>query len=127
MSISERALMEAELADIVEGEFAYPIKVTTQDGVSRELFGHVNFDARKEQSTSNGPIIVNEMVVTLRRTSCQDRLLFPQQGDRVEMLIPRDPYTGALRYSYICENSKAPEAGRTIGTIRLYPKKAQQS
>ena len=127
MSVSERALMEAELADIVEGEFAYPIKVITQDGLAKELFGHVNFDARKEQSTSNGPIIVNEMVVTLRRSSCQPRLLTPQQGDRVEMLIPRDPLTGAPRFSYICENSKSPESGRTIGTIRLYPKKAAQS
>jgi hypothetical protein len=134
--ISERALMESELADVLEGEFALPVILKGPDGVtyatSRNnpllpLVGHVLYDARREEISDVGPVIIRELVVTLRRTSCPARLLAPQAGDKWEIQIPQDPTLGAPMVSYALDGSKAPEDGRTIGTIRLYPKRARQS
>ena len=137
MSVSERALMESELEDIVEGEFSLPVILksptgetitTSKNNPSRLLTGMVLYDARKETAGADGnPIIVREMVVVLRRTSCPTALLNVPTNARWEIKIPLDPILSAPLGSYILEGSKAMEEGRTVGTVRFFPKKAKQS
>jgi hypothetical protein len=139
MSVSERALMEAELIDIVEGEFALPVVLRGPDGVTYStnandptgntpLMGNVLYDSRREQFSESGiPVVIKEMVLTMRRTSVPTRLINPVRGDVWEVLVPQDPTTGAAMTTYILDKSKASGDGRTIGTIRLYLKRATQA
>lgn len=139
MSVSERALMEAELIDIVEGEFALPVVLRGPDGVTYStnandptgntpLMGNVLYDSRREQFGESGiPVVIKEMVLTMRRTSLPPGLINPVRGETWQFLVPQDPTTGAAMTTYMLDKSKASDDGRTIGTVRFYLKKATQA
>jgi len=138
MSVSERALMESDLIDIVEGEFALPVVLRGPDGETYDknandptgntpLMGNVLYDSRRETPTEGGVMVTKEMVVTLRRTSCPPDLLVATRLDKWEIRVPQNPTAGAPMVSYMLGPSKSPDFGQTIGTIRLYPKRAKQS
>lgn len=127
MPLSERALMEADLADQVEGDFAYPVTVKGgPDGLSYSLSGFVQYDARKESSDGLGAVIVMECAVTLRISSCPS-WMFAQPFSPFEVITYNDPSTTAASVSRLVDGAKAMEVNRTLGIVRLYPKRARQS
>lgn len=126
MSLSERAAMEADLADMVEGDFAYPVTIKGgPDGLSYALSGFVQMSHYKESSEGLGAVVVQEQVVILRISSCP-AWLFAQPLNSFEVIYPENPTAGAPVVSHLVDGAKAMEVNRTLGTVRIYPKRAAQ-
>ena len=129
-----RALAEADLAATLEGEFGegMPIVLVAPDGTRQEtsandplgladLVGQVLFDTVAQDADGN-QIIDHKPVVTLRRSSLS-RVPVPSETWAVE--IPTSPRAGATRETYILERPS--QHGASLGLIRLYLRRAEQS
>jgi len=125
--LAERELMESELADLVEGEFAYPVTIKGgPDGLSYSLSAFVQMSHYKESSEGLGAVVVQEQVVILRISSCP-AWLFVQPLNPFYVSYPENPVAGAPVVSHLVDGAKAMEVNRTLGIVRLYPKKAAQT
>ena len=129
MSTSERALMEADLADSLEGEFAVPTVITDPAGVPSAVQAMVIYDSRRESTDSNGaPVIVKELAVTYRRSSLPASVLAQLVAATplpFKIAVPQHAASATMT-TYLIDLSKAPELSYTIGTVRFYPKRAVQ-
>jgi len=122
--LAERALMESELADLVEGEFAYPVTIKGgPDGLTYTGQGFVQYDARRESSEGLGAVIVQECAVTLRMSQWPD-WMFTVPFNTYELICPANP-NGPM-VSRLVDGAKASEPNRTLGIVRIYPKRAAQ-
>ena len=131
---SERALMEADLVDCIEGEFGSQIQLVGPDGTQYAtsqtsallpLTAMVNYSARLETLSDSGmPLVIKELTVTIRRTSLPPAILVPNPG-RWIMRLPQNPASSALT-DYILDGTRAPEQNQSVGFVRFYPKKVAQ-
>ena len=68
--------------------------------------------------------MVNNPIVVLRRSSLER---VPVAGEKWLVKIPIDPVEGSTIDDFIIDPTRPPEGGRSIGFIRLYLRKAEQS
>lgn len=80
-------------------------------------------DFRRINPMTGETIIVMEPVVVLSRSSL---VRIPQAGERWFIRVQLDPTSTNLS-NYILTGDRAPEGGRSLGLVRLYPIKAVQS
>ena len=117
-----RAEIEADLAETLEGEFGLPVVLTSPDGVRYDdLVGQVLYDTIA-QDENGAQVIDHKPVVMLRRSSLTR---VPAAGEKWAVEIPTSPLTGASTSTFILE--RASEDGGSIGFIRLYLHRAEQS
>ena len=123
--VNLRALAEKHLAVTLEGQWAIEVDLIGPDGKKQlGLKAQVLYD-RIEQNPSTGqPVIVNEPVVTLRYSSLNPAPASPNEKWMISM--PVSPVEGAAKEDFVLDPSRAIEGGRSIGFIRLYPKKVRQ-
>jgi len=125
-----RAQAEADLIDTLEGDFGMPVVLISPDGVrysksandpTADLVGQVLFDTIAQDGDGN-QIIDHKPVVTLRRSSLSR---VPLAGEAWAVEIPTGPRVDAPRETYMLE---APSLhGASLGIIRLYLRRAEQS
>lgn len=122
--VNLRALAESHLSVTLEGAWAIEVDLIGPDGVKQlGLKAQVLYD-RTEQNPSTGqPVIVNEPVVVLRHSSLT---IMPKTNEKWLIRMPVSPVTGAVKEDFVLDPSRAVEGGRSIGFIRIYPKKVRQ-
>ena len=127
MSIAERALMEAENADRLEGEFSFPVTLYGPDGaVYPNISATIYFNSRNETVSESG-VVARETVVVFRTLSAPVRLGAGKVvGDKWIIWMPTTAQGDAYKY-YTLDNSRANAYDDTIGQIRTYPKQLTQS
>ena len=125
-----RAEIEADLLETLEGDYGQAVVLISPDGVrysksandpTADLMGQVLYDTIAQDADGN-QIIDHRPVVTLRLSSLS-RVPVPGETWAVEM--PIGPRVGATRETFVLE--RASEDGRSIGIIRLYLRRAEQS
>jgi len=125
MAVNLREQAEQDLAHTLEGAFALPVVLIDPDGVTYDdLVGQVLYDTVVEDPATGGTVVIDEPVVTLRRSSLTR---IPGPGENWAVKIPITPSRTGDLVTHLIDPSKSPEGGASIGFIRLYLKKAAQS
>lgn len=120
-----RVLAESHLLISLEGVWGIEVDLTGPDGEQQlGLKGQVLYDRTEQNPATGQEVFVNEPVVVLRYSSLSPA---PQTGEVWQVRIPVSPQVGALKGDFVLDKGRAVEGGRSIGFIRLYPKKAKQS
>lgn len=130
MAVNLRQKAEADLSRTLEGDFSLPVILVDPDGneitenvSGTTLKGQILYSTTQTDPETGEPIIVNNPIVTLRRSSLSR---VPIPGERWLVRIPIDPTEGADIIDFIIDHGRSPEGGRDIGFIRLYLRKAEQ-
>jgi hypothetical protein len=130
MTANLRQKAEADLSRTLEGDFGLPVILVDPDGntitenvAETTLKGQILYSTTRLDPETGEPVIVNNPVVTLRRSSLSR---VPIPGERWLVRIPVDPTSGASIGDFIIDPDKSPEGGRDIGFIRLYLRRASQ-
>ena len=119
-----RALAESHLAVTLEGAWAIEVDLIGPTGVKQlGLKGQVLYDRTEQNPTTGQPVIVNEPVVVLRHSSLT---AVPKSNEKWLIRMPVSPVEGAAKEDFVLDPSRAIEGGRSIGFIRLYPKRVKQ-
>jgi hypothetical protein len=119
-----RVLVEKHLAVTLEGAWAIEVDLIGPAGVKQlGLKAQVLYDRIEQNPATGQPVIVNEPVVVLRYSSLNPA---PQSKEKWLIRMPVSPVEGAAKEDFVLDPSRAIEGGRSIGFIRLYPKKVRQ-
>jgi hypothetical protein len=137
MSFDMRAQIEKDLGVTLEGDYGLPVELTGPDGEEittsansvdpqnpEPLYGQVLYTTTRMNPDTGEEMVVNEPVVVLRRSSLSR---IPEPGENWFVRFPKDPDRTAELSDFAFTPDRAPEGGRSIGFIRLYPHKAEQS
>lgn len=84
----------------------------------------IQYDYRKFNPDTGEEIVINEPIVTMARDSLSR---VPLAGERWHLRFPLDPGIPDVLSDFVIDETRAPEGGRSLGFIRLYPHKAEQS
>jgi hypothetical protein len=130
--VNLRELVESDLNDSLEGEYGLPVELTSPDGVIQTtkkgstdlLQGQILYDQVLVDPASLEQAIVNLPIVTLRKSSL-DRV--PAAGETWHVRIPITPSASAAKVDFIASATRAPGGGGSIGFVKLYLQKAEQS
>ena len=135
---SLRERVEEDLGITLEdpNQWGLPVELTGPDGIEIKtsanspdpenpslLYGQVLYNTVR-QNAEGEPVVTPLPVIVLRRSSLAR---IPQDGERWFIKFPQDPSLTAEMADYTLNADQATEGGRSIGFIRLYPKKAVQS
>lgn len=119
-----RALAESHLSVTLEGAWAIEVDLTGPDGKKQlGLKGQVLYDRTEHNPATGQPVIVNEPVVVLRHSSLT---VIPKSSETWLVRMPVSPVAGAAKEDFVLDPSRTIEGGRSIGFIRLYPKRVKQ-
>ena len=122
--VNLRALAESHLSVTLEGAWAIEVDLTGPTGVKQlGLKAQVLYDRTEENPATGQPVIVNEPVVVLRHSSLT---AVPKTNEKWLIRMPVSPVEGAEKEDFVLDPSRAIEGGRSIGFIRIYPKKVRQ-
>jgi hypothetical protein len=123
MNLREQA--EADLAVTLEDTalFGMLVELIAPDGEVIAASGQVLYDSM-ETNDLGLTTIVHKPVVTLRRSSLS-RIPLSTDRPRWACRIPESPLAGAAERTYLVETPN--EGGGSIGMIRLYLTRAEQS
>jgi hypothetical protein len=132
MPINLREQIESDLSRTLEKEYGLPVVLIDPDGNTIEvsqndgqpLVGQVLYDTVRINPDTGEEMIVNNPIVSLRRSSLSR---VPQAGENWIVKIPTDPSTTAAKEDFIISSTRPPEGGRSIGFIRLYLQRAKQT
>ena len=127
-----RELVETDLDTTLEGEWGLPVTLISPDGViqtlkkntTTRLAGQVLYDTVQQNPETGEIIMVDNPIVSLRRTSL-DRI--PQDGEKWVVQIPTTPSTTAALEDFVLSPTKAHGGGGSIGYIKLYLTRVNQS
>lgn len=130
MNLRER--VETDLGKSLEGDFGLPVELITPDAViinmrqsdSTPLVGQVLYNSKDVDVETGLPIVVNNPVVTLRRSSLSR---IPVAGEKWIVKIPKNPKETDTLISFAMDASRPPESGQSMGFIKLYLRAIQQS
>lgn len=120
-----RALAESDLSLTLEGDFGMMVNLIGPDGIRDDgLSGQVLYDTVRINPDTGEEIVVDMPVVTLRRSSLAR---IPVAGENWIVEIPETPRAGASMVQYAMSPTRSPEAGKSIGFIRIYLQAVEQS
>lgn len=130
MNLRERA--ESDLGQSLEGDFGLPVELITPDAVTINtrqsddsvLKGQVLYNSKDVDIDTGLPIVVNNPVVTLRRSSLSR---IPVAGENWIVRIPKNPSLTDILIDFALDPSRPPETGQSIGFIKLYLRATQQT
>jgi len=132
VAVNLREQAELDLRHTLEGAFKLPVVLIDPDGNTIDtsendglpLVGQVLYDTVVTDPATGGTVVIDEPVVTLRRSSLSR---VPAPGENWAVRIPLTPSATGDLVTHLIDPSKSPEGGASIGFIRLYLKKAAQS
>jgi hypothetical protein len=120
------------LGKSLEGDFGLPVELITPDAViinTRQsdltpLVGQVLYNSKDVDVDTGLPIVVNNPVVTLRRSSLSR---VPVAGENWVVKIPKNPSETDTLIDFGLDPSRPPEGGQSMGFIKLYLRLIEQS
>jgi hypothetical protein len=127
-----RKLAVSDVKELNQKDWGLPVELTDPDGnkyITDNVTGEkltaiqILYDYRKLDPGTGEEITVNEPVVTIARSSLSR---VPIAGERWHVRIPIEPDPDAELQDFILSETRAPEGGRSLGFINLYPQKAVQ-
>ena len=119
-----RVLAESHLAITLEGAWSIEVDLIGPTGVKQlGLKAQVLYDRTEENPATGQPVIVNEPVVVLRHSSLT---VVPKTNEKWLIRMPVSPVIDAEKEDFVLDPSRAIEGGRSIGFIRVYPKRVRQ-
>lgn len=132
-----RQAVESDLALTLEGDdWGLPIRLLAPDGsiidkkkgTDLPIMGQILYDTLIQNPDTGGEMLTRKTCFVLRRSSLE-RVPLPGEHWSIEYPDPPHPdedgnYTFVKK---ILDGIKAPEDGKSIGFIRLYPVEAIQS
>lgn len=120
-----RELGESDLAITLEGDFHLPVELIDPDGVIHTgLKGQVLYDTVVVDPETMEPMTVNNPIVSLRRSSLTR---VPEAGEKWVVKIPTTPSTTAPFEDFLISPTRPPGGGASIGFIKLYLNRMEQS
>ena len=120
-----RVLTESHLSVTLEGAFSLPVILIAPDGVTLpEVRGQINYETVIINPDTGEEIAINTPNVSLRRSSLTR---IPEAGEKWVVKIPVSPEENAPVESFIISPTQPPQGGRSIGFIRLYLNRIEQS
>lgn len=127
-----REQVETDLAETLEGDFGLPVELITPDAViintrqsdGASLRGQVLYNSKDVDVETGLPVVVNNPVVTLRRSSLSR---IPAAGEKWIVRIPKDPSLTDTLIDFAIDPSRPPEGGQSMGFIKLYLRAVQQT
>lgn len=122
--VNLRELAESDLATTLEGEFALPVELVDPEGIEYQVTGQVLYETVKLDPETAEEMVINTPVVTLRRSTLAR---VPVDGETWTVRIPITPSTTAALEDFIISGTKAMETGGSIGFIRLYLQRIEQT
>lgn len=135
INLRERA--ESDLKKSLEKEFALPVILTDPDGVKYDesqnsadpadpdaLSGQILYSFVSVNPETGEEIVVNNPIVSIRRSSM---LRVPVAGEKWVFEIPVTPSRTAAKELFVLDDKRVPENDDSIGFIRYYLTKAEQS
>lgn len=130
MNLREQA--ESDLAQSLEGDFGLPVElispngeiINTRQSDNSTLKGQVLYNTKDVDIDTGLEIVVNNPVVTLRRSSLSR---IPVAGEKWIVKIPKNPSLTDTLINFAIDPSKPPETGQSIGFIKLYLRAVQQA
>lgn len=129
MNLRERA--ESDLAITLEGEWGLPVELVDPAGneiktdiSGNELRGQVIYEQTKINPNTGEEMIVNEPVITLRRSSLSR---VPVAGEKWVIRYPGSPSENAVKVTGVLSPTHAPDGSTSLGIIRLFPQKVRQA
>ena len=123
--VNLRELAESDLATSLEGDFGLPVELIDPDGVKYDsVNGQILYDQVRVDPATLGQMVVNNPIVSLRRSSLTR---IPLAGETWHVRIPITPSVDAEKVDFLIDTDQPPEGGASIGFIKLYLKKAVQS
>lgn len=132
MAVNLRKQAEADLATTLEKEWGLPVVLISPDGEiintsvnsGEVLVGQVLYDTVMTNPATGEPVIVNNPIVTLRRSSLSR---VPAPGEKWIVKIPITPDPDASLTEFVVSPTRSSEGGRSIGFIKLFLRKAKQT
>ena len=119
-----RALAEKHLSVTLEGAWAIEVDLIGPAGKKQlGLKAQVLYDRTEQNPTTGQPVFVNEPVVVLRYSSLT---VVPKSIEKWLIRMPVSPVADAEKEDFVLDPSRTIEGGRSIGFIRLYPKRVRQ-
>ena len=119
-----RALAESHLSVTLEGAWAIEVDLIGPDGKKQlGLKAQVLYDRTEHNPATGQPVIVNEPVIVLRYSSLDPA---PQSKEKWLIRMPVSPVEDAAKEDFALDPSRTIEGGRSIGFIRVYPKRVRQ-
>jgi hypothetical protein len=131
-----RVLAKDDTRELNTADWGLPVKLTDPDGVeytTDAITGgqltavQILYDYKQFSPATGEDKLMNEPIVVMHRASLSR---VPQPGETWYMSFPvdPDPDTPEAQWGkFILSPTRAPEGGRSLGVIRLYPRKAVQS
>ncbi len=132
MAVNLRKRAESDLGTSLEKEWGLPVVLISPDGEvidtsensGEALTGQVLYDTVTTNPETGEEVIVNNPIVTLRRSSLSR---VPVPGERWIVKIPISPDPDADLTEFVISPMRSPEGGRSIGFIKLFLQKAKQT
>lgn len=119
------------LKKMIEGNFGLPVELTAPDGTEIKLNengvtlkGEVLYDREAIDPESGDLKTVQEIMVTLRKTAL---FRVPKVGEKWKVAIPLSPSLPTVLTTHLINSGQAPVDGDSIGFIKLFLKKVEQS
>lgn len=130
--VNLREQVESDLSFTLEREWKLPVVLIDPDGNTIDtslndgetLGGQILYDTVRINPTTGEEMVVNNPIVSLRRSSLSR---VPLPGEKWVVKIPTTPSTTAPKEDFVLSPTRPPEGGRSIGFIRLYLQRVEQS
>lgn len=119
-----RALAEQHLGESLEGGFGIEVILTGPDGKQQTVKGQVLYSYKIQSPVTGEDVIVNKPVVILRVSTLNT---VPKSSEQWLIQMPVSPLVGAAKEEFLLDKGKAVESEASIGFIKLYPKKVDQT
>jgi hypothetical protein len=136
MKTNIRELAEKHLGTTLEGGgggFRLPVVLIDDLGVkygadpAYPLYGQVLYDQKRVNPDTGEDIIIREPVVVLRISTLQSFGRIPEPGENWVVSFPLTPNEDAPLVEHTQSPTRSIERNDSIGFIRMYPQKAEQS
>ena len=130
--INLRQIAEADLALTLEDDWGLPVILVDPDGntinkkigTDEDLKAQILYDTVSYDLDTGLRKVSNNPIVVLRKSSLSR---VPRAGEKWLVRIPVTPLENADIENFVIDPTRPPEGGSSIGFIRLYLRRAQQS
>lgn len=131
MNLRERAVADLKKMNIMDWGLKFKLidpdgkRYDTDNETGEELKAvQILYDYRKIDPDTGGEVTVHEPVVIVALSSLAR---VPVAGERWFLQMPEVPSESAPLANFVLTEARAPEGGGSLGLIRLYPQKVEQS
>lgn len=123
----------ADMKKLNISDWSLPVILIAPDGVKYALDAETNetlkavqilYDRKEIDPDSGEQIMVKEPVVTLALSSLSR---VPKDGENWSVQFPMDPTKPDVLTTFLFTSDKAFKDGQSLGFIRIYPQKADQT